>query len=124
MGRIMPRASAAHKQEFFVLEWSGAPAAWQCLRLREPAGALELVRQPQQARLIEMPGEDLHPHRQARILDGSARDRDARDADETAGDGVDVGEIHLQRIRRFFTDAKRGCWRGGRYDDVHLLEGP
>jgi len=82
---------------------------------------LKLVRNPQQLAFVE--GRCLELQTDGQLAGcQTAGDRDAWQAREVGADGVDVAEVHGQRIVEFFSEAKGGS-RGDRAsDDVHSLE--
>ena len=56
-----------------------------------------------------MPGEKLHAHRKVWFPFGlSARNGNARDAGKAGGNGVDIGEIHLQGIVHTLAELEGG----------------
>src|SRR2546427_12218909 len=87
------------------------------------------MRDLQNGFLTKRPTEQLQADRKFwgcgfRAASGSetAGDADPADASDIRSDGENIGQIHLQRVVRFFTDFERRCGCGGRDDGVHVLE--
>ena len=66
--------------------------------------------------------EQLQTNGQLRILREAARNADAADARQVAGNGENIAQIHLQRIVRLLADLERRRRRSRRHHRVHLLE--
>jgi hypothetical protein len=65
----------------------------------KPAGFFEGVGRLEQASLVEVLGEDLHAHGKVRLVSHfAAGDGEAGNTGEAGRNGVDVGEVHLERI--------------------------
>jgi len=89
----------------------------------ESAGPLEGVGDAQEARLVEVFGEDLHAHGKAPLTRGvAAGDADSRDPRQAGGDGIDVGKVHLKGIVHFFAELEGRDRRGRGDDDVDFIE--
>src|SRR6266702_3193690 len=52
----------------------------------------------------------------------AAGNTDPADAGDVRSDGENIGQIHLERVVRFFTDFERRGGRGGRDNGIHVLE--
>src|SRR5882724_13201618 len=87
------------------------------------AGLFEGVGELEDAGFAERGAEDLEAD--GEVFNGrfAAGDGDAGDTGEGAGDGVDVGEVHLEGVVGLFTEFKGGDGRSGRDDGVDLGEG-
>src|SRR6266849_9945653 len=79
------------------------------------AGTFKSIGQAEHPCFVEMPGQNLHSDRKSfgRLSAGHTHARNAR---QIAGDGVNVGEIHGQRIVYLFADLKRRERRNRRHD--------
>ena len=68
-----------------------------------------------------MPGQYLHPDRQS-FGGCAARNAHARNARQAAGDGVDVGEVHGDRVVHLLPQLESREGRNRRHDRIHLLK--
>src|SRR5688572_2520931 len=85
--------------------------------------ALVHARDAQELVLGERGAEQLEPDREGPGAAGEAAgDADAGDGGDVAGDGEDVGEVHLERVAALLADLERGRRRSGGDDDVALLK--
>src|ERR1043166_6073594 len=84
---------------------------------------LNRIREAKHRPLVEMPGQNLHSHRQT-VRCGSARDAHAWNPRERAGDGVNVGKVHRHRVIDLLAQLERRERRNRRHDGVHLFESP
>src|SRR5947209_162943 len=66
----------------------------------------ESIRESQHRGLVEMLRHNLHPDRQA-VAGVTARYAHARDSRQAAGDGIDIREVHSQRIVYLLAQFKR-----------------
>src|SRR2546425_8757975 len=96
---------------------------FRSLRNFEPAGLVEGVGDLEQARFVEMFGEDLHADGQVRLVFRlPARHGDAGDAGQAGGDGVYVREVHLEGIVQALAEFESGDGRGRGNNHVNLIE--
>ena len=79
------------------------------------------MRHAQHSRLIKVPAKNLQPNRKpfARL---ATWNRDSRNARQIRRHGVDVREIHRQRIIYFLSQLERRSWRSWSRDHIHFLE--
>src|SRR5438477_891590 len=85
------------------------------------ARALICIGHAQDGRFVEMFSEDLQADRQ--VLSGfAARDRNSRNTRQVRGHGVNVREIHCQRIVYLLAQFESSSRAGGRDDGIDLLE--
>ena len=70
------------------------PAFSHPLGVLESSGFLESVGNPEHLGFLEVICQNLHPYGEP-IRRCPARDADARDAGQTGGDGVNVGQVHF-----------------------------
>ena len=88
---------------------------------RKSACFFESARELQHAAFAKVRSKNLHADRQAGLR-LSAGNRDARNARQRTRNGIDISEIHLQRVGRFLAQAKRRSRRSRRDDRIHLSE--
>ena len=81
---------------------------------------LVAMRQIQQPGLGKVVADQLQADRQA--VNDTAGNRHAGQASQVDGDGVDVGQVHLHRIRSLFAQLECGRRRRRAHDDVAFLE--
>src|SRR5215471_13252222 len=93
-----------------------------------PAGLFESVGELEDASFakgwaknLQADGQFACPRRLA--IDIAAGDGDAGDTGERAGHGVNIGEIHLERVARAFAQLEGRNGRSGCQDGVHFGEG-
>ena len=72
--------------------------------------SFESIREAEHLLLVEMIAENLQPDRQA-FACCAARHAHAGNARQAAGDGVNVGQIHLHRIVHLLADSESGKGR-------------
>ena len=72
--------------------------------------------------LMQMRGQDLHAHRQPGAGE-SAWYSHAADAGQAGRDGLNVCEVHGQRVARLFAQLECRRGRSGRDDGVYIGEG-
>src|SRR3569832_946332 len=82
---------------------------------------LILVRDVEQPRLVEIIADELQTHRA--LADEAGRDGHAGQPRHVHRDGVDVGEIHGDRIAALLADVEGDGGRGRPRDHVDLFEG-
>ena len=85
--------------------------------------ALEHAGGAEQPIFRERGAEELNADRQARLA-LAGRQGDARQTGEVGADGIDVGQVHRQRIVDQLADFERRRRRHGREEQVARLEGP
>src|SRR5205807_2983427 len=86
------------------------------------AGLFEGVGELEDAGFAERGAEDLEADGEVFLRRFAAGDGDARDTGERAGNGVDVGEVHLKRVVGLFAEFKGGDGGRGRDNGVDLGE--
>src|SRR5690242_12685929 len=101
---------------------SGSNVNGISILLLTPLSLFERMGEPEHRGLVEMPRQNLHPYRQLRGR-GSARYAHARNARQAAGDGVDIGKIHGERVVQLFPQFERRKRRYRRNHGVYLLKG-
>src|SRR5712664_3355153 len=90
---------------------------------RRAAGLFEGVGELQDTSFAESWAKDLEPDREIFLRRFAAGDGDARDAGKGASDGVNVGEIHLERVVGLFAELEGGDGGSGGDNGVDFGEG-
>ena len=83
------------------------------------ADLLVLVRDVEQTTFLEVVAEQLHAHRQT--IDEAGRHRQAGDAGQVGGDGVDVFQIRGDRVAALGANFPGRVRRGRAKDDVDFI---
>ena len=89
-----------------------------------PSSRSSARRGAEQRRLVEGAPDQLQPDRQPVPGVQSGRHREARQRRQVAGDGVDVGQVHLQRVVDLLARAEGDGGRDRAGHHVAPLEGP
>src|SRR5438270_1567753 len=88
------------------------PIPLRPLRPLRKSGIFDERSDSQDGALIKVPSQNLQPYRQAG-LSVAAWDANSRNARQICGDGVNVGQVHGERVVGFFAQLEGRSRRGG-----------